>query len=70
MALGSILDGKQEKIILGERMNPDQPQFELYWRDVISREIDMYRLINSHLISEETHEVLGELKEYVRTVIC
>ncbi len=51
-------------------MNPDQPQFELYWRDVISREIDMYRLINSHLISEETHEVLGELKEYVRTVIC
>jgi hypothetical protein len=70
MALGSILDGKQEKITLGERMNPDQPQFELYWRDIISREIDMYRLINSHLISEETYEVLGELKEYVRTVIC
>lgn len=70
MALECILDGKQEKISLGERMNPEQPQFELYWRDIISREIDMYRLINSHLISEETQEVLGELKEYVRTVIC
>ena len=70
MALDYILDGKQEKNMLGKRMNPNQPQFELYWRDVISKEIDMYRLINSHLISEETSEVLGELKEYVRTVIC
>lgn len=70
MVLECILGGKQEKIILGEKMNPNQPQFEIYWRDIISREIDMYRLINSHLISEETSEVLGELKEYVRTVIC
>lgn len=70
MALECTLDGKQEKNILGEKMNPNQPQFELYWRDVISKEIDMYSLINSHLISEETYEVLGELKEYVRTVIC
>ena len=51
-------------------MNPNQPQFELYWRDVISKEIDMYRLINSHLISDETAEVLDELREHVRTVIC
>lgn len=70
MALDYILDGKQEKNILGERMNPNQPQFELYWRDVISKEIDMYKLINNHLISEETSEVLDELREYVRTVIC
>ena len=64
------MDGKQEKILLGEKMNPNQPQFELYWRNVISKEIDMYGLINRHLISEETYEVLSELKEYVRTVIC
>ena len=70
MALECTLDGKQEKILLGEKMNPNQPQFELYWRNVISKEIDMYSLINSHLISEETYEVLSELKEYVRTVIC
>ena len=59
------MDGKQEKIILGEKMNPDQPQFELYWRDVISREIDMYRLMNNHLISEDTLEVLDELIKFV-----
>ena len=70
MALECTLDGKQEKIILGKRMNPNQPQFELYWRDVISKEIDMYRLINSHLISDETAEVLDELREHVITVIC
>jgi hypothetical protein len=70
MALECTLDGKQEKILLGEKMNPNQPQFELYWRNVISKEIDMYSLINRHLISEETYEVLSELKEYVRTVIC
>jgi hypothetical protein len=46
-------------------MNPDQPQFELYWRDVISREIDMYRLMNNHLISEDTLEVLDELIKFV-----
>lgn len=49
-------------------MNPNEIQFELYWRDVISREIDMYRLINNHLISEETSEVLDELREHVGTV--
>jgi hypothetical protein len=65
MALECTLDGKQEKIILGEKMNPDQPQFELYWRDVISREIDMYRLMNNHLISEDTLEVLDELIKFV-----
>ena len=70
MVLGCILDGKQEKNMLGERMNPNQPQFELYWRDVISKDIDLYRLITNHLISEETAEVLDELREYVRTVIC
>ena len=50
-------------------MNPNQPQFELYWRDVISREIAMYTLINGHLISDETGEVLDELREHVGTVI-
>ena len=70
MDLECTLDGKQEKILLGEKMNPNQPQFELYWRDVISKDIDLYRLITNHLISEETAEVLDELREYVRTVIC
>jgi hypothetical protein len=69
MALDYILDGKQEKNMLGKRMNPNQPQFELYWRDVISREIAMYTLINGHLISDETAEVLDELREHVGTVI-
>ena len=69
MVLDFILDGLKEKIMLGEKMNPNQPQFELYWRDVISREIDMYRLINNYLISEETSEVLDELREHVGTVI-
>lgn len=70
MALECILDGKQEKISLGERMNPEQPQFELYWREQISKEIALYTLINHHLMSEETCEVLDELREHVRTVIC
>jgi hypothetical protein len=70
MALGSILDGKQEKNILGEKMNPNQPQFELYWRKKISQEIAMYTLINGHLISDETSEILDELREHVGTVIC
>ena len=56
--------------IAEKKMNPNQPQFELYWRDVISKDIDLYRLITNHLISEETAEVLDELREYVRTVIC
>lgn len=70
MASECTLDGKQEKISLGEKMNPDQPQFELYWRDRISREIALYTLINLHLMSEETSEVLDELREHVGTVVC
>ena len=63
------MDGKQEKIILGEKMNPNQPQFEFYWRKKISQEIAMYTLINKHLISDETCEVLDELRDHVGTVI-
>ena len=70
MVLGCILDGKQEKNILGEKMNPNQPQFELYWRKKISQEIAVYTLINGHLITDETGEVLDELREHVGTVIC
>ena len=70
MDLECILDGKQEKILLGEKMNPDQPQFELYWREQISKEIALYTLINHHLMSDETCEVLDELREHVGTVIC
>jgi hypothetical protein len=70
MALGSILDGLKEKTMSGERMNPNQPQFELYWREQISKEIGLYALINHHLMSEETSEVLNELREYVRAVTC
>lgn len=51
-------------------MNPNQPQFELYWRKKISQDIAMYTLINGHLISDETGEVLDELREHVGTVIC
>jgi hypothetical protein len=70
MVLGCILDGKQEKNILGEKMNPNQPQFELYWRKKISQEIAVYTLINGHLITDETGEVLDELREHVGTFIC
>lgn len=70
MDLECTLDGKQEKISLGEKMNPNQPQFEIYWRDRISKEIEMYALCNKHLIAEDTLEVLGELSEHVGTVIC
>ena len=51
-------------------MNPNQPQFEIYWRDRISKEIEMYALCNKHLIAEDTLEVLDELSEHVGTVIC
>lgn len=50
-------------------MNPNQPQFELYWRKKISQEISMYTLINSHLMSDETGEVLDELREHVGIVL-
>ena len=50
-------------------MNPNQPQFEFYWRKKISQEIAMYTLINKHLISDETCEVLDELRDHVGTVI-
>ncbi len=69
MDLACTLDGKQEKILLGEKMNPNQPQFELYWRDVISREIQMYALCNKYLLTEDTFEVLDELSEYVGTAL-
>lgn len=51
-------------------MNPNQPQFELYWRKKISQEIAVYTLINGHLITDETGEVLDELREHVGTFIC
>lgn len=70
MALDSTLDGLKEKTMLGEKMNPNQPQFEVYWREQISKEIGLYALINHHLMSEETCEVLDELREYVREVNC
>jgi GTP cyclohydrolase I len=67
MVLGFILDGLKEKTMSGEKMNPNQPQFELYWRDVISREIKMYAVCNKHLLTEDTLEVLDELIEHVGT---
>jgi len=67
MALVSILDGLKEKTMSGERVNPNQIQFELYWRKKISQEIAMYTLINGHLISDETGEVLDELRNHVGT---
>jgi hypothetical protein len=67
MALVSILDGLKEKTMSGERMNPNQIQFERYWRKKISQEIAMYTLINGHLISDETGEVLDELRNHVGT---
>jgi len=67
MALVSILDGLKEKTMSGERMNPNQIQFERYWRKKISQEIAMYTLINGHLISDETGEVLDELRDHVGT---
>ena len=69
MDLECTLDGKQEKILLGEKMNPNQPQFELYWRNLISREIKMYALCNRHLLTEDTLEALDELSGHVGTVI-
>ena len=50
-------------------MNPNQPQFELYWRNLISREIKMYALCNRHLLTEDTLEALDELSGHVGTVI-
>lgn len=49
-------------------MNPNEIQFELYWRDVISREIKMYALCNKHLLTEDSLEILDELSEHVGTV--
>jgi hypothetical protein len=70
MALDSILDGLKEKTMSGEKMNPNQIQFERYWREKISQEIAMYSLINQHLTSDETCEVLDHLRKHVGNVIC
>ena len=51
-------------------MNPNQIQFERYWREKISQEIAMYSLINQHLTSDETCEVLDHLRKHVGNVIC
>ncbi len=69
MALVSILDGLKEKTMSGEKMNPNQIQFERYWREKISQEIAMYSLINHHLTSDETNEVLDHLREHVGSPI-
>jgi hypothetical protein len=69
MALDSTLDGLKEKTMLGETMNPNQIQFERYWRKKISQEIAMYSLINQHLTSDETNEVLDHLREHVGSPI-
>jgi hypothetical protein len=50
-------------------MNPNQIQFEHYWRKKISQEIAMYSLINQHLTSDETCEVLDHLREHVGKVL-
>ncbi len=50
-------------------MNPNQIQFERYWRKKISQEIAMYSLINQHLTSDETNEVLDHLREHVGSPI-
>ena len=69
MALDSTLDGLKEKTMLGETMNPNQIQFERYWRKKISEEIAMYSLINQNLTSDETNEVLDHLREHVGSPI-
>jgi hypothetical protein len=69
MALDSTLDGLKEKTMLGETMNPNQIQFERYWRKKISQEIAMYSLINQHLTSDETNKVLDHLREHVGSPI-
>ena len=69
MALDSTLDGLKEKTMLGEKMNPNEIQFERYWRKKISEEIAMYSLINQHLTSDETNEVLDHLREHVGSPI-
>ena len=69
MALDSTLDGLKEKTMLGEKMNPNEIQFERYWRKKISEEIAMYSLITQHLTSDETNEVLDHLREHVGSPI-
>ena len=69
MVLDFILDGLKEKIMLGEKMNPNQIQFEIYWRNVISKEIKMYALCNRHLLTEDTLEALDELSKHVGAVL-
>ena len=69
MALDSTLDGLKEKTMLGEKMNPNEIQFERYWRKKISEEIAMYSLINQNLTSDETNEVLDHLREHVGSPI-
>jgi len=68
MVLECILDGKQEKNMLGEKMNPNQIQFERYWREKISQDIAMYSLINQHVISEETSKVLDHLRKDIKAL--
>jgi hypothetical protein len=68
MALDSILDGLKEKTMSGEKMNPNQIQFERYWREKISQDIAMYSLINQHVISEETSKVLDHLRKDIKAL--
>jgi uncharacterized protein (DUF2267 family) len=68
MDLECTLDGKQEKIMLGEKMNPNQIQFERYWREKISQDIAMYSLTNQHVISEETSKVLDHLRKDIKAL--
>jgi len=49
-------------------MNPNEIQFERYWRKKISQEIALYELFNMNNLSEETSEVLEHLRKNVRTV--
>ncbi len=69
MALDSILDGPKEKTMLGEKMSPNEIQFERYWRQQISQEIAMYALVNKSLNSEEMSEMLDQLREHVGSPI-
>jgi hypothetical protein len=48
-------------------MNPNQIQFERYWREKISQDVAMYSLINQHVISEETSKVLDHLRKDIKT---
>ncbi len=69
MDLDSILDGLKEKTMLGEKMSPNEIQFERYWRQQISQEIAMYALVNKSLNSEEMSEMLDQLREHVGSPI-